>query len=506
MLALIRNQPLFLLMTGIAALAMFVPAAHASVFDRHAEARAFFYAGLLLLILTVFVAIARGATRRRDSLMHNLLALCAAFTILPLALAVPFYEALRTTSFLNAYFEMVSSLTTTGATLYAPDRLSPSLHLWRALVGWLGGLLIWVSAAAVLAPLSLGGFEVTARGQPGQSDTRAFGVVTEQHPQQRIMRVTAILTPLYAGLTLALWVMLTVVGEDGFVALCHAMAVMSTSGISPVGGLSGAATGVQGEMLLALFLLFALSRITFSGDTLGAGRSSGVWRDSEFRLGMVLVLAVPLVLFLRHWVGAIDFAEAENLAAAARAFWGALFTVLSFLTTAGFISTEWDAAQSWSGLRTPGVIFLGLVMIGGGVATTAGGVKLLRVWALYLHGLREMERMIHPSGVGQAGRSSRRLGANGAFVAWIFFMLFAASIVLFTLILAWFTGSVEHALVLALAGLSTTGPLISIAPEAPIALALMPAPVKLITAAAMVIGRLELLAVIALIANDQWRR
>ena len=69
-----------------------------------------------------------------------------------------------------------------------------------------------------------------------------------------------------------------------------------------------------------------------------------------------------------------------------------MFTVLSFLTTTGFSSSEWGAAQAWSGLETPGVLLMGLSLIGGGVATTAGGVKLLRVFALYQNGLREKQK------------------------------------------------------------------------------------------------------------------
>ena len=70
--------------------------------------------------------------------------------MLPLLLAVPFYEAVQTTSFLNSYFEMVSAFTTTGAPLFEPGRLSGTMHLWRAQVGWLGGLFVWITAAAVL--------------------------------------------------------------------------------------------------------------------------------------------------------------------------------------------------------------------------------------------------------------------------------------------------------------------------------------------------------------------
>ncbi|MDX1780202.1 MAG: potassium transporter TrkG [Thalassovita sp.] len=500
----ILNQPLFLLLMGIGALAMFVPAAHATLLGSHHEARSFFYAGLLGLLVVVMVALAMSSRQRKRGEMGNLLALFAGFSLLPLLLALPFYEALRTTSYLNAYVEMVSSLTTTGATLFDPERLSPTLHLWRALVGWMGGLLIWVAAAAILAPLNLGGFEVTATAAPGQSDI-LHGRFERADPQKRILRVTAQLLPVYAGLTLALWIMLAVSGDRALVALSHAMSVMATSGISPLGGLQDHGSGITGEVVMALFMLFALSRLTFSTDTAHAARR-GIHHDPEFRMGLVLVAGVPFLLFLRHWLASYTMDEEQNLLLALRALWGGIYTTLSFLTTTGFESAEWGTARDWSGLSTPGLIFLGLAMVGGGVATTAGGVKLLRVWALYLNGLREMEKLVHPSSVGRSVGHSRRIRKQGAYIAWIFFMLFALSLTALSLIFAAFGSSFENALVLSVAALSTTGPLITIAPEAEIVLTDLAPAAKLAFCSGMVLGRLEMLAIIALLSSDIWRR
>jgi trk system potassium uptake protein TrkH len=160
--------PFIVILMGIGAAAMFLPAGHALVTSDHRTARAFFYSGLLFLVLASFIAVATSNRTARNPGRSHLLALVAAYTVLPLMLAVPFHEAVRNTTFLNAYIEMVSSFTTTGATLYAPERLAPSVHLWRAQVGWMGGFFVWVTAAAVLAPLNLGGFEVRARGGVGQ--------------------------------------------------------------------------------------------------------------------------------------------------------------------------------------------------------------------------------------------------------------------------------------------------------------------------------------------------
>jgi trk system potassium uptake protein TrkH len=357
---------------------------------------------------------------------------------------------------------------------------------------------------AILAPLSLGGFEVTASGEPGRADPRQPAMATAA-PAVRLARAARRLAPVYAALTLVLWLMLMALGEAPMTAAIHAMATISTSGISDAGGPVGATAGFWAEAVIFAFLFFALSRLTFSSDTLASARTR-LSQDPEFRLGLVLVLGVPLVLFLRHWAGAYEVDQEENLAQALRAHWGASFTVLSFLSTTGFVSSGWEAAQVWSGLGTPGMILMGLAMLGGGVATTAGGVKLLRIYALYLHGLREMEKLVHPSSVGRAGGFSRRLRRQGAFIAFVFFMLFALSLTVTSLLFAVLGSSFEEAVVLAIAALTTTGPLVIWAPETPILVIELSQGGKLLLAGAMVLGRFELLAIIALISPALWRR
>ncbi|MCE8009854.1 potassium transporter TrkG [Aestuariivita sp.] len=499
------RQPLFVLLLLFFALSMYVPAIHALVQDDHATSRSFFYAGTLGLIAVTLVAIVLSSRKTRYGAFGQLLSLLAAFIFVPLFLAVPLHDALGTTRFLNAYVDMVSALTTTGADIFGdPGRLNDTLHLWRAQVAWMGGLMMWIAASAILAPLSLGGFEVTAQGQPGRGE-RGDMAAQIGDPRLRILRAARVLVPIYSALTVVLWIALLMAGDRPLVALCHAMSVMATSGISPLGGVEEAQGGVPGEMVMALFMFFALSRLTFSSDTVTKGNAR-LDRDPEFRIGLVLVIGVPLVLFLRHWLGAYDVDQAEQGKQALRALWGSIFTVLSFLSTTGFASADWAQAQTWSGLGTPGLILMGLALIGGGVATTAGGVKLLRVYVLYLNGLREMDRLVHPSSVGREGSENRRIHRNGAFIAWIFFMLFALSLAAVTVILTLFDVGFEDALVLSVAALSTTGPLIEVAGEGTIRLVELSAGAKLVLAGAMVLGRFETLAIIALVSADTWRR
>lgn len=499
------KRPFFVLLMAISAVMMIVPAAHALALDNHAVSRAFFYSAILFMILTLFIALATA--QYKSTLARGyLVSLLAGFLILPVMLAVPMYEAVPRMTFFEAWFESVSSFTTTGATLFdSPRDLPPSVHLWRALMGWMGGLLVWVAAVAILAPLNIGGFEVRARGQDTlrASSNRFSGGALD--PSERLARYGAKLIPLYVALTFVLSLGLAIAGEIPFVALCHAMSVMATSGISPVGGILFSPSGFFGEFLILAFFAYALSRASFSRRLTGV-ELKPLHHDSEFRLAVALIGAIVLVLFVRHGLVAFDDGAQNDIRSAMRALWGALFTVTSFMTTTGFESANWTATQNWSGLGTPGLMLVGLSLIGGGVATTAGGIKLLRVYALWKHGQREIERLVHPSSVGGAGKEARQIRRQGAQIAWIFFMLFVISIAAVMVLLAFSGVQFETAMVLSVAALSTTGPLASIAGEVPISYAGIPDFAKTVLALAMVLGRLEALAIIALLNPEFWRR
>lgn len=498
--------PLLVTLSALSGLAMFLPAAHATLTNLDQVAQAFFYSGLMVLILTGMVWLATSNWRPRNIARSQLASLVGAYALMPVIFAIPVAQAVPDTSFANAWFEMISSFTTTGATLYdTPGRLPPSLHLWRATVGWLGGLFILVTATAILAPMNLGGVEVMSGRAPGRGADGLSQITRVADPSQRFLRYTILLFPIYSGLTLLLWLLLMIAGEVNLVALIHAMGTLSTSGIGMEGDLSGLQTGLWGEALIVLFLLLALSR-RFLPGTQFALIQGPLRRDPEVRLAVGLILLTTAVLFFRHFIGAIEVEATDDADSAFRALWGTFFMAVSFLTTTGFESGEWAAARSWSGLPSPGLILLGLAIIGGGVATTAGGVKLLRVYALFRHGERELEKLIHPSSIGGQGQQARRLRREGAYFAWLFFMLFALSIAVSTAALSLMNQPFENALVLTLAALSTTGQLADLAGAAPIRYVELDEAAKAFLGIVMVVGRLETLALLALFAPSSWQR
>lgn len=495
----LARLPLLIWLMALGAAAMLLPAGHALGLGDFRTARIFLYGAVLSGFLTGLIGLATTGPAPRSAPRAQLLTLLAAFGLLPLMFAIPFYEAAGRTTLLQAWFEMVSSFTTTGATLYDnAGRLNPTLHLWRALVGWMGGLLVWITAAAILAPLNLGGFEVRAQVAAGDGWHRVTHLHADGSPAGRLLRVTLVLAPLYAALTLGLWTLLVIAGEVPFVALCHAMGILSTSGISPVGGVQYATAGVTGEVVMALFLVFALSRLSFCMGLDRVGWRT-LWRDPEWRLGVSIVVFATVMLILRPLL------SGGGQGSAGPAIWGGFFTLLSFLTTTGYESELWLATKDWAGLPAPGLILLGLALIGGGVATTAGGVKLLRIHVLLQHGRRELERLVHPNSVGGGSGVSRQVRRQAAVMAWVFFMLFALSVLLVMLALSLTGLQFEPAMVLTISALTNTGPLAEVAGENPVAFAGIPDMAKVILAATMVLGRLETLALVALFNPGFWR-
>ena len=499
----VERLPFFVVLMGFGAASMLVPAVHAYALNDFLTMRVFFYGTILFSMLTLVIALATAGYAPRSVARSQLIALVAAFAGLPLMFAIPFQESVPGTSFLNAWFEMVSCFTTTGATIYDnAGRLTPSVHVWRGLVGWMGGLLIWITAVAIFAPMNLGGFEVRSTGSAGMGVSGQANQSVD--PSVRLIRYTLRLAPIYGALTFVLWVALVTLGEVPYVALVHAMSVMSTSGISPIEGFYAAGSGFLGEAVIFCFFILAISHRCFNRGVLGENQK-GISADPEFRMGLALIVLVTGLLFMRHFVGSIEEESTASFSEMVRAIWGGAFTVASFLTTTGFESRFWLGAADWSGLQTPGLFLVGLALIGGGVATTAGGVKLLRIYALYRHSERELERLVHPSSVGGGGKDARRIRRQGAYISWVFFMLFALSIAGVMVALSLTGVQFETAMVLAVSALSTTGPLADVAAESPIAYSGIPDAAKAILAAAMVLGRLETLAIIALFNPEIWR-
>ncbi|MCC6000178.1 MAG: TrkH family potassium uptake protein, partial [Pararhodobacter sp.] len=141
-----------------------------------------------------------------------------------------------------------------------------------------------------------------------------------------------------------------------------------------------------------------------------------------------------------------------------------------------------------------------LALMGGGVATTAGGVKLLRLYALSRMGAEEMQRLLYPSRVQGGGARMRFLVGRGARLAWLYVMAFAATVFVLVALLLILGMSFETAIIFAAAALTSTGQLAQHAGDSALHWALLNDPARAVLGLGMILGRLEILAVLALLA------
>lgn len=490
-----RGTLILVAMMAATALAMLLPAAVGFTLRAHEVARAFVYSAALLASMAGLIHLAnRGQRRRPGRFSHPFVYLSVIYLVIPAFMAIPLTDAVPGLSFGRAWFEMISAFTTTGGSVIAMPESLP-ITLWRATVAWGGGLFFLVAVMALLAPLKLGGFELydgvnPARRLQDLPRTRAQRVRPEDEADTESLRRLSLqirlIAPVYLGATLALWVGLSLAGHAPVSALIYAMSTLSTSGIRPEAPL----TGIWAELMVALVLLLALSRNVWP-----ATRRSGpgLRRDPEMRLAMLLVALVVLALSLRGLATPMADGLGHGLGARVAELWASLFMALSFLTTTGFVTET--GAQAFS--DGAGFLLLALVLCGGGIATTAGGIKLLRVFALYWQARRELDKLVFPESVGGDGPELRALRREGAHAAWLFLMIFVFSLAALAAGLLLTGLPFEDAVIFATAALSTTGPLVEVAGPVSLDWAELTDWALALAGLGMLMGRLELLLLLS---------
>ena len=500
--------PVFLILTfavGMAVVWMF-----ALITGDANAARGFGYGAVSTVVLAAACEVV--VRRRFESVSRVGLVLILAFYIFgPAIAAIPILGLRAVTDFSAAYFEMASALTTTGASIFwNVDDVPASVILWRSMVAGFGGMVCLVSALAILAPLSIGGFEVDHMiDRRAQTMTYAFLCASEgARTRDMEARVLWALRLLFVPYLVVMFLCSFALAADGvppFEALCLALGSVSTTGFVPTAdGVAGYGSVVT-ELILVMIMIPAAIGVSAHVNSIRNGARTYI-SNPELRYMAMLVLSVVLLLFLRHWVGAIETQSTDELRGAFSALWGTFFMAISFATTTGFESTAWEGATEWSGLKTPGVALLGLAIVGGGAASTAGGVKLIRAALLAKHSMGELRRLARPSSVQPIFSGGRTVTFDALRVVWVFVMLYALAAAICALGLTATGLKFVDAFAGSIAAISNTGPLLSlITGEEGGYTAYSPA-ARYLSCAAMVVGRMETLAVVALCSVSAWRR
>jgi trk system potassium uptake protein TrkH len=382
---------------------------------------------------------------------------------------------------IDALFESMSGLTTTGATVMRDfSQFGRGIFFWRSLTQWFGGMGVIALFVAILPRLGIGGRQLFFAESPGPTDEKLT-------PQ--IRKTAAALWTVYAGLTLAQVVALVLVGMPLYDSVCHAFTTLAAGGFSPdplsVAGYRNPAA----EWIITVFMFAAGANFTLHYRTL-RGEFASFAKDDEFRayLGIVLVSTALLMIFLRP--------EAPGLLDRLRL---AFFQVLSILTTTGYSSADFEL---WN--QQAKMVLLVLMFIGGCAGSASGGPKVVRQVLIARYTLLELRRTLHPRGVLPVKLGGRVVPDDVMRSVLVFFLFYLLVFAVTTVVVIALGADLITGITASIACLGNIGP--GFAAVGPMAHFGDLHPVsKIVLTAAMWIGRLEVLTVLALLRPEVWR-
>ena len=386
-------------------------------------------------------------------------------------------------TFTDAIFESLSGLTTTGATIMTGlDDLPRSILFYRQFLQWLGGMGIIVLAVAILPMLGIGGMQLYRAESPGPvKDTKLTPRITE---------TAKALWYIYLSITVLCAIFYNMAGMDAFDAICHSFATVAIGGFSTHDASLGYFNSPAIEAVAMVFMLVAAVNFGLHFAVLSRRRPGYYFRDWEVRtlVGTLLLVAGLVCLILYRNPDSTD-----------QPFRAGIFQAVSIATTTGFTTADFSR---WPSVAP--VLLLLAAFAGGCAGSTAGGLKMVRVLLIYLQGLREVRRLIHPAGVfpvklGNATVSDRVMNAVwGFFAAYVLiFLIMLCAIMLFS--------EVDFVTAFSAVGacLNNLGPGLG---DVALNYAGQTDTTKWILILAMLLGRLEIFTLLVLLTPAFWRR
>ncbi len=409
-----------------------------------------------------------------------------AWSGMALAAAVPLLIHDPDLSFTNAYFEVISGLTTTGATVFTGlDSLPPTINLWRHALNWFGGMGIIVLAVAILPMLGVGGRQLYRAETPGP--------MKDEKLTPRITQTAKALWFVYAGITAACVVALVLVGMPLFDAICHAFAAMSLGGFSTHDASVGYFNSPAIEAVLIVFMLIAA--LNFATHFLAIRRGSlSVYRaDPEARWVVGLILVSCVLVALHVWLQGTY----ESYLTALR---HVSFNLVSLATDCGFASVDYN---TWPAFAPFWMLFLSCVTVSSG--STGGGIKMFRSLILVKQAQRQTLISIHPNAIAPLRVGGRALPDSliESVLAFIFVYFMTVTALTFALLASGL--SLVTAVSAVIACINNAGPgLNEIGPAANYAG--LTDFQKWVCALAMLAGRIEIFTLLVLFTPTFWRK
>ena len=437
--------------------------------------------------VTAFMGILLMLTNLEENRKLNLQQAFLLTTLSWLSIAIfgslPFLLSSINLSFVDAFFESMSGITTTGSTIITNlDNAPKSILIWRAILQWLGGIGVIVMAITILPLLNIGGMQLF---RMESSDT------TEKIlPKTR--EVTLIISIVYLTLTFACAVAYWFVGMNIFDSIAHSMTTIATGGFSTYSESIGHFQNPKIEIISIIFIILgSIPFITYIKFVKGDKKI--FLKDSQIR-GLIYILIISIFLMLAYlMLNNREYSFLENLRIST-------FNVVSVLSGTGYVTTDFS---SWG--KFPLIFFLFLMFIGGCAGSTTCGIKIFRFQILGRFIINQIKKLVYPHGIFSIKYNNEKI--SNSFVYSIIAFIFLYFFIFFILAALLSVNGLDF--VTAISGsasaISNVGPGLGdiIGPDGNFSD--LPNFSKLSLSLGMLLGRLELFAVLVLFFPAFWK-
>lgn len=427
--------------------------------------------------------------RRELQPRHGVILVTLVWVVLPLCAMLPLVLGLGhvglSISFTHAYFEAVSGLTTTGATvLTGLDALPVSINVWRTFLQWLGGMGILILAVAILPLLGVGGAQLFR--------AEAAGPIKDTKLTPRMTETAKGLWGVYGVFSLACALAFWAAGMEPLDALMHMFATVSLGGLSSHDASFAYFDSPLIELIALVFMLLASCNFALYFVAMRKGRWDGFWRDPEMRATLAVLLGGGLIVALLLW--------AKGVYGPVEALRYGIFHVVSVATTTGFTTVDY---LSWP-VFAP-VLMLLLSGVATSAGSTGGGIKMVRMLILLKQARRELTRLVHPRAMQPVRLGNGVVDDRMIFSVLAFMLVYGATVITLSMVLLLTDLDPVTAFSAVLASVHCMGPgLGALGPTSNYAV--LTDFQTWICTLAMLLGRLEILSFMALLSPAFWRR
>lgn len=470
------------ILISVMAGAMFIPLLTELFIFKSQGWEEFLFAAFITGSIGSIMAMANRSSEKIELKVREVFLLTALSWILtPFFAALPLYWSDLPVSFMDAWFEATSALTTTGTTIIQDLENCPKgVLLWRSILQWLGGTGIILMALIILPTLRIGGMQLF-RSEFSDKSEKIL---------PRASQISSAIATIYTFLTITCGILFFFAGMGPFDAVCHAMSTVSTGGLSTHTTSLAYFNSLTIEIIAMIFMI--LGGITFIlYIRLWQGQFKAIFQDSQVRLFLSLIVFFTLLMFF--WNNLHGMSLGKSLRESA-------FTVISISSSTGY--TTGDYVQ-WGSF--PLMVILILSMIGACTGSTSGGIKIFRLQILTEVTLNHLRHLRRPHGVYVPLYQGQKIPETIATSVMAFIALYIFSLFCLTTLLTLFDLSVLDALSAAVSALSNAGPGITNLVGPHDAIHTFPMGAKSLLMLGMIMGRLELLTVMVLFMPSFWR-